>query len=194
MKFAIKAGCSAASPQDVKLAYRQSGLLPISNITDSIEMSAVKQLESQVLYDTTDGIRFLEISFLMFIACLTFYFVPTNVDGGSKKAPLLSGDDDKSAGTEEGSVYANSPPVSPSGLVLDCDPMRPKTSGRRSSRLTAPFNTTNGDGHDSDGNLVYSSDQGGEQSSYISESEATSGSDAESFQESRRKILQERFT
>lgn len=152
MKFAIKAKSSVASPQEIKLAYRQSGMLPVASITNQLEMTGLKEVEAEFLSAPP---KYLELAVLIFLGCVTFYFIPTGSAGSvQKKNPLL---DDGSTGTEDrsGSDYSNSPPLSPSGIIVDCDPMRGKSVPRRLTQHSGTIKKSNAEASDSDGQNIY---------------------------------------
>jgi hypothetical protein len=74
MKFAIKAQSSAATPQDIQLAYLQSGMLPLANLTAEKEMSVIEQLEGEIIFEAMHEFPiYLQISLLFFLGCLLFY-------------------------------------------------------------------------------------------------------------------------
>jgi hypothetical protein len=131
MKFAIKAKSSVATPQEIKLAYRQSGMLPVANITNQLEMTGIREIQAEFLNAPP---KYLELAVLIFLGCVTFYFIPASSGGSMRKKNALL--DDGSTGTEErsGSDYSNSPPLSPSGIIVDCDPLRPKNVANRQTK------------------------------------------------------------
>jgi hypothetical protein len=200
MKFAIKAQSSAATPQDIMLAYRQSSMLPIANLTTEVDITNMKQLESDIVYDAVYAFPlYLQASLIFFLGCLTFYFVPTKssstVSVMNHKRSLL---DDESTATADRSESDGSfsPPNSPSGLIVNCDPLRPKNMVRCSAQLSNA-NEKDSDLSESDGQgpydspFDYNSDLGRSEA-YISESDAsTSGSERG---RNRRDLLNSRFT
>lgn len=131
MKFAIKAKSSVATPQEIKLAYRQSGMLHVANITNQLEMTGIKEIQAEFLNAPP---KYLELAVLIFLGCVTFYFIPVSSGGSMRKKGILL--DEGSTGTEErsGSDYSNSPPLSPSGIIVDCDPLRPKNVANRQTK------------------------------------------------------------
>jgi hypothetical protein len=199
MKFAIKAQSSAATPQDIMLAYRQSSMLPIANLTTEVDITSMKQLESDVIYDAVYAFPlYLQASLIFFLGCLTFYFVPmksSSTMSVNHKRSLL---DDESTATADKSESEGSfsPPHSPSGLIVNCDPFRPKNMVRCSAQLSNA-NEKDSDLSESDGQgpydspFDYNSDLGRSEA-YISESDAsTSGSERGI---NRRDLLNSRFT
>jgi hypothetical protein len=185
MKFAIKAQSSAATPQEIKLAYRQAGMLPIANLTSEVDITSIKQLEADIVYDTVyEFPLYLQAAGLFFIGCLTFYFTYPKYARGmivTQKKSLL---DDESTGTADRSESdcSISPPQSPSGLVVNCDQLRPQNMVRCSMHLSSS-RERDSDLSESDGQGQYDSPFDystylGRNDSYISETDgSTSGSE-----------------
>lgn len=74
MKFAIKAQSSAATPQDIQLAYLQHGMLPLANLTAEREMSVIEQLEGVIIFEAMNAFPiYLQTALLFFLGCLVFY-------------------------------------------------------------------------------------------------------------------------
>jgi hypothetical protein len=74
MKFAIKAQSSAATPQDIQLAYLQHGMLPLANLTAEREMSFIEQLEGEIIFEAIHEFPiYWQITFLFFLGSLLFY-------------------------------------------------------------------------------------------------------------------------
>jgi hypothetical protein len=155
MKFAIKARSSVASPQEIKLAYRQLGMLPVASITNQLEMTGLKEIEAEFLSAPP---KYLELAVLIFLGCVTFYFIPTGSPGSMRQKNMLLDDGSTETQDRSGSEYSNSPPLSPSGIIVDCDPMRAKNMPRRPTQHSGSIKNSNADQSDSDGqnNFEYS--------------------------------------
>lgn len=199
MKFAIKAQSSAATPQEIMLAYRQSSLLSIANFTMEVDTTNMKQLESDIVYDAVYAFPlYLQASLIFFVGCLTFYFVPTKYTHAvsmNKKRSLLDDESTTTADRSESDGSCN-PPHSPSGLIVNCDPLRPKNMVRCTAQLSnsndkdSDLSESDGQGT-SDSAFDYNSDLGRNEA-YISETDAsTSGSERG---RNRRELLNSRFT
>lgn len=199
MKFAIKAQSAAATPQEIKLAYRQSSMLPIANLTSEADITSIKQLEADIVYDTVyEFPLYLQAAGLFFVGCLTFYFSYPKYTSGTSVNMKKSLLDDESTGTADRSEsdYSISPPQSPSGLEVNCDPLRPKNMVRCSVHLSnskdrdSDLSESDGQGQ-YDSPYDYSSDLG-RNDSYISETDAsTSGSERGRY---RRDMMNGRLT
>jgi hypothetical protein len=79
-KFAINAQSSAATPQEISLAYRQHGMLQIGNLNYEADMISFKRLEADLPYDIVNNIPLsLQFAIIFFLGSLIFFCTSPNV-------------------------------------------------------------------------------------------------------------------
>ena len=146
MKFAIKADSSIATPQEIKLAYMQQGMLPLGNFNDTASLSGTSsllQLESEIPYVLNESLPlYVKASVAFFLASVILYLMPKRFGKRSDEKNMLKSP--LSAATEDSDPWDYSPKkysdsVKADGvIVVDCDPMRKITN--RSRRISSTPN------------------------------------------------------
>ena len=145
MKFAIKAGSSIATPQEIKLAYMQQSMLPLGDFNETASLSGTSsllQLESEIPYVLNDSLPlYVKASVAFFLGSMILYLIPKSFGKRSDKKNMLKSP--LSAATEDSDPWNSSPKKYSDGavadgiIVVDCDPMRrPKKNTNRSRRIS----------------------------------------------------------